>query len=497
MKHLLIILSILLLSSPVIGEETGELFKWETSSEVYQWKTFEDVDFHTKYKGEIRNGKPNGFGIMYFINGNKTVGEWKNGKEWNTKHHRKDGKLIEFYENGKKSGEKQWTKLLGTSHSECGDEVKTDSSGNIYVTGTTWGKFDGKNNSTYEDKEDIFLLKYNSSGEKQWIKQTGSPEIVWGESINIDSSDNIYVTGHTLGDLDGNTSSGSFDIVLIKYNSSGEKQWTKQFGTPWVDYGESVTTDSSGNIYVTGYTQGVFDGGENRGWEDVFLVKLDSSGEGKWTKQFGSIWNDQGKSVTTDSSGNIYVTGHTEKEFDGNKNIGKEDIFLVKFNSYGEKIWTKQWGTPHHDKGKSVTTDSSGNIYVVGDTKGGMDGNKNLGGRKDIFLVKFDSFGKRQWTKQWGSYSDDYGESVTVNKLGNIYVTGKKGTSGKDRNFLKKFNPSGGTKWNKRFGQYSSSTYGVTSDTTGNIYITGCTQNRLDGNNNLGRNDIFLMKFSW
>ena len=126
-----------------------------------------------------------------------------------------------------------------------------------------------------------------------------------------------------------------------------------------------------------------------------------------------------------------------------------------------------------------------------------MDGNKNLGGRKDIFLVKFDSFGKRQWTKQWGSYSDDYGESVTVNKLGNIYVTGKKGTSGKDRNFLKKCNPSGGTKWNKRFGQYSSSTYGVTSDTTGNIYITGCTQNRLDGNNNLGRNDIFLMKLSY
>ena len=125
MKHILIILiSILLLSSPVIGEETGELFKWETSSEVYQWKTFGDVDFHTKYKGEIRNGKPNGFGIMYFINGNKTVGEWKNGKEWNTKHHRKDGKPIEFYENGKKSGEKQWTKLLGTSHSECGKEVK-------------------------------------------------------------------------------------------------------------------------------------------------------------------------------------------------------------------------------------------------------------------------------------------------------------------------------------------------------------------------------------
>jgi len=86
------------------------------------------------------------------------------------------------------------------------------------------------------------------------------------------------VTGFTYGDLDGNTSSGRSDIFLVKYNSSGTKQWTKQLGTSSVDKGIGVTTDSSGNIYVTGYTVGGLDGNTNSGSYDIFLVKYSSSG---------------------------------------------------------------------------------------------------------------------------------------------------------------------------------------------------------------------------
>ena len=102
MKHLLILLiSILLLSSPVIGEETGVLYQYETSS-GFVWKTFGDGKVQPKYKGEITNGKPNGFGILTYPYGEKSVvGEWKNGKEWNTKHTKNDGTLIGKFENGK------------------------------------------------------------------------------------------------------------------------------------------------------------------------------------------------------------------------------------------------------------------------------------------------------------------------------------------------------------------------------------------------------------
>ena len=104
MKHLLILLSFLLLSSPVIGQETGVLYLYETSS-GYVYKSFGDGKVQPKYKGEITNGKPNGFGVLTYPYGGKSVvGEWKNGKEWNTKHTKNDGTLIGRLE-GKENGQ--------------------------------------------------------------------------------------------------------------------------------------------------------------------------------------------------------------------------------------------------------------------------------------------------------------------------------------------------------------------------------------------------------
>ena len=139
--------------------------------------------------------------------------------------------------------------------------------------------------------------------------------------------------------------------------------WTKQLGTTSSDYGYSVTTDSSGNIYVTGYTYGDLDGNTSSGGQDIFLVKYNSSGTKQWTKQLG-YYSEQGTGVTTDSSGNVYVTGYTGGGLDGNTNLGKEDIILVKYNSSGTKQWTKQLGTSSSDGGSGVTTDSSGNVKL-------------------------------------------------------------------------------------------------------------------------------------
>ena len=95
---------------------------------------------------------------------------------------------------------------------------------------------------------DFFLVKYNSAGTKQWTKQLGSASKDIAADVTTDSSDNIYVTGRTGGGLDGNTSSGQNDIFLVKYNSSGTKQWTKQLGTSNDDVANGVATDSSGNV---------------------------------------------------------------------------------------------------------------------------------------------------------------------------------------------------------------------------------------------------------
>jgi len=108
--------------------------------------------------------------------------------------------------------------------------------------------------------------------------QWGSSSADEGKGVAVDSNNNIYVTGYTSGGLDGNTSAGSQDIFLVKYNSSGTKQWTQQLGTSANDLGYGVTVDSSNNIYVTRYTDGGLDGNTNAGGRDLFLVKYNSSG---------------------------------------------------------------------------------------------------------------------------------------------------------------------------------------------------------------------------
>ena len=382
-----------------------------------------------------------------------------------------------------------FTQQLGTSSQENGRGVTVDSSNNIYVTGFTEGGLDGNTNS---GERDLFLVKYNSSGTKQWTRQLGTSGSDEGYGVTVDSSDNIYVTGSTEGGLDNNTSSGGVDIFLVKYNSSGTKQWTQQLGTSSGEDGRGVTVDSSDNIYVTGFTYGGLDNNTNSGSEDIFLVKYDSSGTKQWTQQLGTSAQDRGYGVTVDSSNNIYVTGTTKGGLDGNTltgNFNAYDFFLVKYNSSGVKQWTKQLGTSSNDYGYGVTVDSSDNIYVTGITGGGLDNNTSSGGY-DLFLVKYNSSGTKQWTKQLGNSSWDNGYGVTVDSSNNIYVTGfteggldGNTNSGERDLFLVKYNSSGTKQWTRQLGTSSNDYgYGVTVDSSNNIYVTGETEGGLDGN---------------
>ena len=287
---------------------------------------------------------------------------------------------------------KAFTKQLGSSDEDVATGVAVDSSGNSYVTGYTDGGIDGNSSS---GKKDFFLIKYNSSGTKEWTKQEGLSGYDRAYGVAVDSSANIYVTGYTDKKLHGNNNSGKSDMFIVKYNSSGTRQWTKQFGTSGWDVGYGVAADSSNNIYVTGYTEGGFDGNTSSGRRDIILVKFYDNGTKHWTQQFGTSSDDTGYGVTVDSSDNIYVTGFTFGGLDGNTYSGKGDIILVKYNSSGTKQWTQQSGSSGADFGQGIAVDSSDNIYITGSTSGGIGGNTNAGssGTTDIFLVKHNSNG--------------------------------------------------------------------------------------------------------
>ena len=132
--------------------------------------------------------------------------------------------------------------------------------------------------NTYLGSNDFILVKYNSSGTKQWTSQHGTSSFDIGKDVSVDSSGNIYVTGHTVGGLDGNLQNGNGDLYLMKFNSSGTKQWTSQLGTSSIDYVSGMSIDSSGNVFISGYTEGGLDGNTNSGNKDIFLVKYNSDG---------------------------------------------------------------------------------------------------------------------------------------------------------------------------------------------------------------------------
>jgi len=348
-----------------------------------------------------------------------------------------------------------WTKQLGSSSDDYATGVATDSSANVYVTGYTGGGLDG---NTIAGNCDLFVVKYNSSGTKQWTKQLGSSSSDFANGVATDSSGNVYVAGVTYGGLDGNSNKDNSDLFVVKYNSSGTKQWTKQYGTDRYDEARGVATDSSGNVYVVGGTKGNLNGISNSGRTDAFVIKFNSSGTKQWTKNLGTWQNDLANGVATDSSGNFYVTGFTYQDMDGNTSAGNADFFVAKYNSSGTKQWTKQLGTSKHDRARGVATDSSGNVYVTGDTYGGLDGNTNAG-NSDLFVVKYNSSGTKQWTKQMGSSSRDYDYGVATDSSRNVYVSGDT-YGGLDGNtsagnadlFVVKYNSSGTKQWTNQLG---------------------------------------------
>ncbi len=391
------------------------------------------------------------------------------------------------------------TVQFGTSSSDVGEGIATDSDGNIYVTGYTGGGFSSYINA---GDEDIFVAKYNSSGTQQWTQQLGTSTLDYARGIATDSSGNVYVTGDTHGGLDGNTNAGFFDFFVVKYDSRGVKQWTQQLGTSNVDLAQGIATDPSGNVYVTGHTYGGLDGNTSAGSNDLFVVKYDSSGAKQWTQQLGTSDGTFARGIASDSSGNVYVTGGTSHGLDGNTSAGSNDLFVVKYNSVGIKQWTQQLGTSTLDYANGISTDSSDNVYVTGLTFSSLDGEGHAG-QTDIFVVKYSSSGVQQWTRQLGTSSYDSGDGITTDSSGNIYVTGTTGggldgysNAGGSDLFVVKYDSDGIKQWTQQLGSVDQENgLGITSDPSDNIYVTGWAAVRLDVDAKVGGGDAIIVKY--
>jgi pimeloyl-ACP methyl ester carboxylesterase len=379
-----------------------------------------------------------------------------------------------------------WVKQFGTNNYDDAFAITTDNDGNQYVVGHTNGTFP---NNTNSGGYDAYIAKYSSSGTQVRVKQFGTSSHDAAYGITTDSADNLYVTGFTSGTLPNNISSGGDDIFIAKYASDGSQVWIKQFGTSHHEIAYSITTDSAGNLYITGETGGTFSDNTNSGSYDVFIAKYASNGNQVWVKQFGTSGNDIAYNITIDTSDNLYITGHTPGSLPNNTSMGSVDAYIAKYTINGNQVWVKQFGTSGYDEARGITADSSDNLYVAGTTNGTFPNNANIG-NADAYIAKYDSSGVQVWIKQFGTSNYDDALNITTSSDGDLYVTGSDNDI-----FITEFTTTGSQQWIKQFG---TSAYergsGISIDSSGNLYVTGGTGGAFPDNTNLGLTDAFIAK---
>jgi len=301
------------------------------------------------------------------------------------------------------AGVEQWVSRYDGPDSEQdrANAITVDGSGNVYVTGYSYG------NAT---NLDYATVKYYSSGTQAWVARYDGPADTadGSNSIAVDDSGNVYVTGYSVG------TNGSFDFATVKYDSLGQQQWVNRYdgiGNS-EDRAVSIAVDDSGYIYVTGRSYG------DTTDSDWATIKYNSDGGVQWTAIYNGSLNslDAPSKIIVDDLFNVYVTGS------GSYNSGDgQDFTTIKYNSSGEEQWISTYNGQNtfRDEAHSMAVDSMGNVYVTGRTwVTQLD--------YDFATIKYNSSGQEHWVAIYNGPGDedDWASSIATDASGNAYVTG-------------------------------------------------------------------------
>ena len=344
--------------------------------------------------------------------------------------------------------EEIWVKRYDyTEKQDIARDVAVDSSGNVYVTG------ESRDSSR---KNDYATIKYSSDGTEEWVKHYDCDgKDAEARSVAVDSSGNVYVTGESTG------SSGYDDYATVKYSPDGNEEWVRRYDCDGKnDQAYDVAVDSSGNVYVTGYTAVA---GAN---PDYLTVKYSPDGNEEWVRRY-DYSHDRALFVAVDSSGNVYVTGCSASS------SGNTDYATVKYSPDGDEEWVRRYDcTGRGDHANDMAVDSSGNVYVTGVS---YSSSVNY----DYATVKYSSDGTQKWVRRYDyARRSDSASSVAVDSSGNVYVTGYsfKTSDWDSMDYATvKYSSDGTQKWVRRYdyagkGDSASS---VAVDSSGNVYVTG------------------------
>jgi RTX calcium-binding nonapeptide repeat (4 copies)/Beta-propeller repeat len=329
-----------------------------------------------------------------------------------------DGFIVK-YDN---QGNQLFSRQLGTSGFEDIFGIETDNQGNFYVSGFTDSALGGPKQA---QDVDAFVAKYDNNGNQLWIRQVGQNIQFPTFSLAVDANTgDVFISGPDVRASIENPD----DAYVIKFDTNGNQQWQTEVGTSgFLNFDESygVTVGNDGSVYATGWTNGNL-GATNQGLYDNWLAKYDNTtGEVQWISQYGTSDYEWSWSVATDSQNNVYTTGWTLGNLEG-QNAGSYDAYLTKFDSQGNLLWIQQFGTAEDDEARDIYIDNNDNIFLTGFTRGSLGGTN--AGSFDTFVAKFDTDGNQDWITQFGSPDREEPISIAGDDFGNIYVAG--GTQG-------------------------------------------------------------------
>jgi hypothetical protein len=324
---------------------------------------------------------------------------------------------------------------------------------------------------------DAVTIKYDTSGNQVWVRNfdRGVNDNDLAKSIALDAAGNVYVTGFSTG------ATSAADVLTVKYDNGGTQQWAMFYDGQHshMDEGRSISVDAGGNVFVCGYTS------DSMYLFDAVTICYNTTGTQQWVQLYDGAAgnNDELLDIVIDGSSNVYVTGNTTDS------MYVADILTIKYNSSGTQQWTQTHGTvPNGDFGKAITLDQSGNV-IVG-AQSGLTGNWF-----DYLTVKYSNAGTFQWASRYNFGNNKYEDpwEVCTDNAGYVYITGQgQGSTATTDAVTVKYTPAGNEVWVKRFdGGFSNGddrAYAMTLDDTANVYVAGFSKNA-------SNNDFITVKY--
>jgi len=410
-----------------------------------------------------------------------------------------------------------WARSAGSTGYEAALGTASDNNGNLYVIGwyssatITFGSITLTNPGV--GSGDIFLVKYDATGNTIWAKTFGGTDGDIGNAIALDALGNIYITGwyasSTISFGTSTLTNGGLgnDVFIVKLSSLGTELWSKTAGGTSSDRGYGITVDPSGNVFTTGafmsptinFGTGILTNASAT--NDFFITKHDTNGNTLWAKKAGGTNADTGFSIASDSLGDVYATGaFASSSIDfgsgalANSTTGTQDIFVVKYDGLGNAVWSNRSGGSADDAANGIAVKKN-DVYVTGGfssasiTFSTTTLNNNSAGTSDVFLAKYDLNGNLIWANSAGDADSDAGNSVAIDTLGIAFITGffisnsitfggnalTNSGAGYRELFVTAYNSNGNVAWAKSAGGGTFDEVGntITVNNTGAIYVGG------------------------